>query len=96
MKHESSSTQSLQIKELLNYKQFFQRTARISTRLPRDFCLMVNYKQKTGAGIDLTKIFSLRHSETFCCLVKIPCPKSQAVPPLSLNPKETVIAVDTE
>lgn len=57
---------------------------------------MVNYKQKTGAGIDLTKIFSLRRSGTFCCLVKIPCPKSQAVPPLSVNPKGIVTAVDTE
>lgn len=94
VKHESNSTQSLQIKELLNYKWFFQRTVRISTKLPRDFCLMVNYKQKTGAGIDLTKIFSLRHTGTFCCLVEIPCPKSQAVPPLSLNPKGIVTAAD--
>lgn len=57
---------------------------------------MVNYKQKTGAGIDLTKIFSLGHSGTFCCLVKIPCPKSQAVPPLSLNPKGIIPAADTK
>lgn len=41
---------------------------------------MVNYKQNTGKGIDLTETFSLRHSGTFCHLIKIPCAKPQAVP----------------
>lgn len=67
--------------------EFFQRTARISTRVPRDFCLVVNYKQKTGAGIDLAKTFCLRHSGTFCCLIKIPCAKPQAVPHFHFVPK---------
>lgn len=34
-------------------------------RVPRDLCLVVNYKQKTGEVIDLTRTFSFETQWNF-------------------------------
>lgn len=61
------------------------------------FCLMLNCKQRVGAGTDLTKTCSLRHSKTFCWLIEILYIKPQAVSLSHIVPKGLLyVAQDTE